>query len=190
MNTCKVNNENFKLKITVQGLKNLLLDEGVEKVISLVSSFYEEKYKEFQSLSSLEIKMKNNGNLNKLLQLRVLNNAIIKDTEHLNISTAAEIKNWITLLHEIGLSNGSLKEVFVCASLSLERDADIDSEQLKNVCYSLKLISTCFLCQNGQFIGDGDYRNNEFVNCLADIPGITEVYKKCTSYEVKDTDNE
>jgi hypothetical protein len=89
MNTCKVNNENFKLKITVQGLKNLLLDEGVEKVISLVSSFYEEKYKEFQSLSSLEIKMKNNGNLNKLLQLRVLNNAIIKDTEYLNISTAA-----------------------------------------------------------------------------------------------------
>lgn len=193
MNTCKVNDGNLKLEITDNRLKNLLLNSGSEKVVAYVSSLYEEKITQFQRLHSEDDKLKKGKSFIKLVELGVLHQEIFGDLQYYRFSSEREVKKiklWESLLLDMKLPEQKKMEITTCVSLWLDENTEVDSIQLKNVCYSLKLISTCFLCQNGQFLGDGDYSNNEFVNCLADIPICTEVYKKCTAFEVRVAANE
>lgn len=193
MNTCKVNDENLKLEITDKRLKNLLLNSGAEKVIAYVSSLYEEKFTQFQRLNSTNDKLKKGDTFFELVEFGVLHRGIFDGLEYYRFSSDREIKNiklWESLLLNMKLPERKKLEITTCVSLWLDENAEVDSTQLKKVCYSLKLISTCFLCENGQFLGDGDYSNNEFVNCLADIPISTEVYKKCTAFEIRVAANE
>ncbi|MBB1335760.1 MULTISPECIES: hypothetical protein [unclassified Pseudoalteromonas] len=193
MNTCKVNDENFKLEITDKGLKNLLLNSGSEKVIAYVSSLYEEKFTQFQRLNSTNDKLKKGDAFFELVDFGILHREIFDDLKCYRFSSEREVKKiklWESLLLDMKLSEQKKLEITTCVSLWVDENAEVDLEQLKKVCYSLKLISTCFLCQNGQFLGDDDYSNNEFVNCLADIPIGTEVYKKCTAFEIRVSDNE
>ena len=193
MNTCIVNDGNLKLEITDNRLKNLLLNSGSEKVIAYVSSLYEEKFTQFQRLNSTNDKLKKGEAFFELVDFGTIHREIFNDIKHYRFSSKREVKkvkNWESLLLKMKLPEQKKLAITTCVSLWLDENAEVDSKQLKKVCYSLKLISTCFLCQNGQFLGDGDYSNNEFVNCLADIPTRTEVYKKCTAFEVRVTDNE
>ncbi|CAM3103370.1 hypothetical protein [Pseudoalteromonas distincta] len=193
MNTCKVNDGNLKLEITDNRLKDLLLNSGSAKVIAYVSSLYEEKFTQFQRLCSTDDKLKKGETFFKLVDFGMLHQEIFDDLKCYKFSSEREVKKiklWESLLLNMKLPERKKMEITTCVSLWLDKNAEVDSRELKNVCYSLKLISTCFLCQNGQFLGDGDYSNNEFVNCLADIPISTEVYKKCTAFEVRVTDNE
>ena len=189
MNSCIVNDGNLKLEITDKGLKNLLLNKGTEKVISYVSSVLEEKFREFQNIPDVEEKLRNQEKLNRLIQIRMLHDEIF-DTKHPVKAPPAKIKKWVSLLHELKLSDISNKQIFVCASLWLDENADIDSKVLRDTCHSLTLLSTCFFCQNGSFIGDQNYSNNKFINCLADVAIQSETRERCTSFERREASNE
>lgn len=190
MNSCIVNDENLKLEITDKGLKNLLLNKGTEKVISYVSSVLKEKLLEFQSISDFEEQLRNHEKLNRLIQIRMLHDEIFNDAKHPVTVVPAKIKRWVSLLHELELSNISNKEIAVCASLWLDKNANIDSKVLQDICHSLMLLSTCYLCQNGNFIGDQNYSNNKFINCLADVAIQSETSERCTSFERREVTDE
>lgn len=190
MNSCIVNDENLKLEITDKGLKDLLLNKGTEKVVSYVSSVLEEKFKEFQNIPDIEEKLRNQEKLNRLIKIRMLHDEIFNDAKHPITVAPAKIKRWVSLLHELELSNISNKKIAVCASLWLDKNANIDSKVLQDTCHSLTLLSTCFFCQNGNFIGDKNYSNNKFINCLADVAIQSETRERCTSFERREATNE
>lgn len=189
MNSCIVNDENLKLEITDKGLKNLLLNKGTEKVISYVSSVLEEKFREFQNIPDVEEKLRNQEKLNRLIQIRMLHDEIF-DAKHPIKAPPAKIKQWVSLLHELKLSDISNKQILVCSSLWLDKNAQIDSKVLQDICHSLMILSTCFLCQNGNFIGDQNYSNNKFINCLADVAIQSETRERCTSFERREASDE
>lgn len=190
MNSCIVNDENLKLEITDKGLKDLLLNKGTEKVVSYVSSVLEEKFKEFQNIPDIEEKLRNQEKLNKLIQIRMLHDEIFNDTKHPITTSLTKVQQWVSLFHEVELSDINKQQVLVCASLWLDENADIDSKVLRDTCHSLTLLSTCFFCQNGNFIGDQNYSNNKFINCLADVAIQSETRERCTSFERREATNE
>jgi hypothetical protein len=188
MNTYIVNDINLKLEITDKGLKNLLLNSGSEKVIAFVSSLYKEKFTQFQRLTSIDDKLKKGDTFFKLVNFGILHREIFDDLKCYRFSSEREVKKiklWESLLLNMKLPDRKKIEITTCVSLWLDENAEIGLEQLKNVCYSLKLISTCFLCENGRFTGDGDYSNNEFINCADDVRTDVELYTLCGSFEKK-----
>ena len=190
MNSCIVNDENLKLEITDKGLKKLLLNKGSEKVTSYISSVLDEMFVEFQSIPDIEEKQRNAEKFNKIIQVRMLHGEIFNDAKHPVITSRAKIKQWVSLLHELELPDIKKQQVFVCAKLWLDENADIDSKVLRDTCHSLTLLSTCFFCQNGNFFGNEDYSQARFINCLEGVAIKSETHERCTSFERRVTINE
>lgn len=184
-----LDNERFHLRITDKGLRELLINTGTAKIFSQINSFYKLSFEKYKNLS-IDEKNINSESFIKLGQFKKLYDQIVGDKSYFHISSQDQIEKWESSLKDIELPAHKIREIIVCSNLLFDENAILDFNELQHLCHSLKLISTCFLCQNGQFTGDGNYCNNKFVNCLADVPFNTEIYEKCTSFEERERNDE
>lgn len=187
-----INDESFRLKITEIGLRKLLIDKGSIEVLSYITSLYDEKNNEYIKFTDAE-KDEYLFKHHELNQSRVIHDQFEKDKVYLDKNSENKtklIEKWIFHLNKMVIPTLKMRAILICSKLWIDESVELDLNELVYVCHSFKLISTCALCENGQFIGDGNYCNNKFTNCLADVPRSTELYEKCTSFEMRHIENE
>lgn len=170
----------LKLKVTDEELKNILLNEGAELFVSKVKETLENKLVEYHSLPDFSKKVSLSEEFIDFMKLFVVRN---ETPINLGRATYVSIEEWRNLMLKFNLEGIDKKNICLFSELWLDKNAAIDLERLQNACRSFKLLSTCSLCQNGNFLGDEDSTQARFINCAVDIKIEYPTYQSCTSFE-------
>ena len=193
MNKYSSRKDSLKLKLTSKGLKGIIINSGIRRLITIYSNHVERCILDFKINLDEEKSYEIRSTLKNLLQLSDINKNHLVTLENKELRPQIDpliIKKWENLLLSIELGDSEKEVIITCCTLWLDENAELDFSVLKDTCHALGLVSTCFLCSNGNFIGDISYIDPKFINCAVGVGIADETRELCSSFEEREVNDD
>ena len=193
MNNYSSRKDSLKLKLTSKGLKGIIINSGIRRLITIYSNHVERCILDFKINLDEEKSYEIRSTLKNLLQLSDINKNHLVTLENKELRPQVDpliIKKWKNLLLSIELGDSEKEVIITCCTLWLDENAELDFSVLKDTCHALGLVSTCFLCSNGNFIGDISYIDPKFINCAVGVGIADETRELCSSFEEREVNDD